>query len=149
VPVVREDRSKLDRLLKFLNAKQEIHVGILQKGDEQHNEEDLTIAALASIHEFGLGDQEERPFIRGWYDARKAELSKIAIARYQQAFIAGQDPKIISQQLATYFAADCQERMVNGWTYPDISDLTKDRKGSSTPLIDTNALRAHITGEAI
>jgi hypothetical protein len=144
---LRENRRGLDRLLRFMRAKQGIRVGILSKGS-QTEENGFKVADLAATHEFGLGNAIERPFIRGWYDANHTKLFNMATQRFQQGAIAGADPAQISGQLAVFFAADCQNRMVSGWTYPDISQETKDRKGSSTPLIDTSLMQTAIAGEA-
>jgi hypothetical protein len=145
---VREDRTRLDAFERFVKQKHEIRVGILDKGNATHEDDGFTIAYLASIHEFGLG-QIERSFIRGWYDARNLDLGKIAIEHYRNAIVASVDPATVLGQLAAKFAADCQARMVSGWSYPDISQETKDRKESSTPLIDTGVLKASITGMVV
>lgn len=143
---LKENRQGLDRLLLFMRSAQRIRVGILSKGS-QAEENGLKVIDLARIHEFGLGDAVERPFIRGWYDAEHTKLFNLATQRFQQGAAIGADPAQIAGQLAVFFASDCQNRMVSGWTYLDISQETKDRKGSSTPLIDTALMQTSIAGE--
>ena len=145
--MIRDDRTMLDRLLSAIAKKSEIQVGILDKGLGKHSDDEFTVARLAEIHEFGLG-VPQRSFIRGWYDARSKALTDAALGLYRSEYESTGAFESVPAKLSQAFAADCQNRVRSGWSYPDISDETKSRKESSTPLIDTGVLVASITGAA-
>lgn len=46
-------------------------------GGDAHGEGGLTVAELGSIHEFGLGDQPERSFIRATFDTKQKDYERL------------------------------------------------------------------------
>jgi hypothetical protein len=162
--IVRENSNVLRAFERQIARGFEIEVGILSKGTQKHaakaakavkltakkvekQAKELTIAYLASIHEFGLG-VEERSFIRGWFDAEQDAILKVITDRVLWALRKNKPLLLAAQQAAVKLAAMCQARMVGGWTYKDISDETKRRKKSNTPLIDTGVLKSAIAGDS-
>lgn len=119
-----------------------ITVGVhSDKGGDQHDG-GLTVAELASIHEFGLG-VPERSFIRGWFDENREKLPEAIRVELEQAIAEG-DPTLAFERLAVTIQGSIQQRISNGID-PELADETIIRKGSSTPLIDTEHLRSSVT----
>lgn len=108
--------------------------------------EGLTVAALAEIHEFGLG-VPERSFIRAWFDQNQAEISNKLRERFREAALGKITFDVAADQFALWCQASIQKRMAAG-IQPENAPSTVARKGSSKPLIDTGILRSSITAEA-
>ena len=104
-----------------------------------------TVVDVGSIHEFGLGDVPERSFIRRWADEDKEEL-RSGEKKLAQSIVKGQNTaEAALEKMGVLFAAKAQKFISDGRATPKLDDATKDRKGSSTPLIDTGQLRSSIT----
>lgn len=123
-------------------AKGRPHVDVGVMGEEArapHGEEGAaTLAEVASYNEFGLGTPE-RSFIRDWYDeflSKNRELVRMAMFRVAQGQLT---QKQALELLGQRFQADIQNRIRSGIAPPN-AEVTIDRKGSSTPLID----KAHL-----
>jgi len=165
--VLTDDSSKFARFLASMSGGIGVDVGILEKGTTKHPRkprksasartkarhaaivkrmQNNTIAGIAAVHEFGLG-QKRRSFIRDWAEAERDESCALIADRLAWCMKNDKPPLLGAEQAAVKLAAACQMRMVKGWTYPDISDETKKRKGSSTPLIDLGLLKSAIVGQ--
>lgn len=133
----------------------ELRVGVLEVnanggpagGDAHDNHSGLTIADLANIHEFGLG-VPERSFVRAWVDSNTEQINAKAAEIFPKALSGEITWQQAGDQLALWAGAEVQKYISDGNVQPPDADETKRRKGSSTPLIDTNLLRSAITGDA-
>lgn len=137
------------RLLEniYRGEKPKINVGILAKdGAKQHEEgSELTIADIAAIHEYGLGDAQERSFLRAWFDAYQPQI-KEAIKRQMQAVVSGKLDKYKAlEQLGAWMSGQIQQFMAANMVKPPTSEETNKRKGSSVTLIDQGILRSSIS----
>jgi len=103
----------------------------------------LSVAAIASFHEFGMGNNPERSFLRAWFDEKKAKLqdqmTKSEVAVYKGMVTQEQ----ALERLGLRFAAEVQAKIVGGIP-PALDPATIERKGSSTPLVDTGHLKSSI-----
>lgn len=143
------DRDRGYRLLvkrtsRAARGRPHVDVGVMgDEAREPHGEGGPSLAAVASFNEFGFG-VPERSFIRAWYDEF---LSKNrALVRHTMAqVVAG---RMTQQQalelLGQRFQADIQNRIRSGIAPPN-AEVTIDRKGSSTPLIDKAQLIGGVT----
>lgn len=119
-----------------------------------HQGTHLTVAQLATIHEFGKVIHQprmgrtivipERSFLR-----KTVDMYRDAIARRQvllsQGFILGKFELTGAMELlGMYVVGLIKQRIANGIAPPN-SPWTIARKGSSKPLIDTGQLRNSIT----
>lgn len=104
----------------------------------------LTVLEIATIHEFGLGHNPERSFIRAWFDEKKDE-NELLMKKVAEQYLAG---KITREQgldlLGVRFVGSIQKR-IRDRIEPPLASSTEKRKGSSVPLIDTGQLRSSIT----
>jgi hypothetical protein len=113
----------------------------------------ITVAELATIHEFGLG-VPERSFIRSYFDANTERVRGMLFTLMQKEImrtIKSGQPFTDRQRLAVLdklglaMQREIQARIANSEILPPLDSKTIDRKGSSTPLIDTGQLRSSIT----
>jgi hypothetical protein len=102
----------------------------------------LTVADVASFNEFGIG-VPERSFIRAYVDENQPQLIQRlrAIAR---AVAKGKPLEPGLEQFGALVVGEIQRRISAGIA-PENHPDTIERKGSSTPLIDTGQLRSSIT----
>lgn len=115
---------------------------------------------VATTHELGLilrhpgvGDGEaydipipERSFIRGTIDARRNQIRKTA-KRLGEAILHGRmDTRRALQLLGVFVEGEIKSRISRGIP-PPLKQATIDRKGSSTPLINTGQLRASVESQ--
>jgi hypothetical protein len=116
----------------------------------------ITVAELAAIHEFGLGNVPERSFIRSFFDGHEKEISAMFLrlmkAEMLRAIrtgkpIADNAKRKILEKIGLWMVREIQMRIANGDITPPLDSKTVERKGSSTPLIDTGQLRSSITHE--
>jgi hypothetical protein len=122
---------------------QRIHVGI-QGSQAAADHGGLTTAEVASFHEFGLGNNPERSWLRGWFDEKK-ETNRQAMVEHAKAVVKGKlQPNQMMERLGQKFVGEIQERISAGIP-PELKAATIRRKGSSTPLIDTGQLRTAVT----
>lgn len=132
--------------LKLLSST-EVTVGIHEsEGSQQHDGADLTVRELAEIHEFGQG-VPERSFIRAWHDANADEARKVLRDQLRVAVKRREPLQVGLERFALWAQADVQKFISAGNVKPELADSTKDRKGSSIPLIDTGVLRSAILGK--
>ena len=123
-----------------------VKVGMLAKAQEPHEGGgDLTVADIGTIHEFGLGVQQ-RSFIRGWYDENQEENKRIVSVLQKQVLRGEVTQPVALNRFGLKCVGDIQRRIVAG-IEPPLAQSTIDKKGSSTPLVDTGQLRASISHE--
>lgn len=147
-----QDRGAREVVRRMADAgKQVVKVGIFgdaaSETKEGRDETGLaTNVEVASFHEFGLGNNPERSFIRATVDDSLEEIKelqrKVGKGILQRRFSEAQGLGIIG----AFVQAEIQKRIQAGIP-PDLTDATKDRKGSSTPLIDTGQLIQSIAWE--
>jgi phage gpG-like protein len=102
-----------------------------------------TVVEIATIHEFGLGNNPRRSFIADGYDESIDEAKR----RLKKAGIRiadGANPIVEAERFGLWAAGEYQERMARGIP-PALKPATIARKGSDKPLIDTGQLRSSIT----
>jgi phage gpG-like protein len=134
------------------------HVGILASkgGNDFHkasldaNNSKITLLELAAIHEFGspAANIPERSFLRSAFNdpEGKKEL-KALYAKLAKAVVSGRmSAEKAIELLGMKMAAMVKNRIVQG-VWPPNRPTTVERKGSSTPLVDTGQLYGAITYE--
>jgi hypothetical protein len=104
----------------------------------------LTVVEIANFHEFGLGRNPERSFLRETVDQNRSKYVKITEAFKKEIFggklTTGQALGMLGEKIKS----DVQQRITDGIA-PALSPETIERKGSDVPLIDTGQLRQSIT----
>jgi hypothetical protein len=103
----------------------------------------LTVADIATVHEYGLGTSPERSFIRAWADEQDTKnrqtLAAIGKAVVQGKFTAEQG----LERAGLRFVGEVQKR-IKGGIAPPLMARTIARKKSSTPLINKGQLWSSI-----
>jgi hypothetical protein len=124
----------------------EVVVGIPAKEGDQIYENGAPLIKIASAHEFGTDDGRipSRSFLRDTFDINRAKYAKMQDEAAEQV-VKGKDPRAALFRLSQEGRNDVIER-INAGIDPPLKDATKDRKGSSLPLVDKGVLRASITG---
>jgi hypothetical protein len=139
-------KSKLpefnDRVKDMANS--HVKIGILEEaGAHQGDGEVLTVADVASFHEFGTENAPERSFIRATINEQRDDLKTLS-KKLQAAILTG---KMSAKQALGLMGEKMQAEMINKINEgiePELDPKTIKRKGSSTPLIDTGQLKQSI-----
>jgi hypothetical protein len=144
---VKGDFKNLNKLAKELSKKYYVDVGIIGAGSY---EDGATIAGIGAVHEFGsytLGIPE-RSFIRMPIEKQTSQIEKDTKSESKDLLGKG-DIKGVFQILGIACENAIQEAFETGGfgTWPDITDVTKQKKGSSAILIDDGTLRKSITSK--
>lgn len=138
--------KELEQRLNALSSTAHVLVGVQgASGDAQHRDSEMTVAELASIHEFGLG-VPERSFLRSTMDENEGQLLRLA-SQLGQGVI---DGKFSQQQALGLLGTKAQGLVVEKIREhidPPNAPSTVKQKGSSTPLIDSAQLVQAITYE--
>lgn len=104
----------------------------------------VSIVDLGAIHEFGLGDNPERSWLRGWFDenlpALEADIRNVS----RQVLLGRMTTEHGLDLLGQKYVGQIQKRMAESIP-PPLKPATIRRKGSSTTLIDTGQLRSSIS----
>lgn len=142
------DRQKIDEALKKLentlkDSDKVVLVGV-PKGAGVY-EDGLTIATIAAVNEFGTADGHipARPFLRpGVEDGAEAYLR--LVEKEMPDVLSGKNPmdRLLSR-LGAVAVGNVQKKIVDG-PFEANAESTIKAKGSSSPLIDTGALRQSI-----
>ena len=122
-------------------APQHVDVGIL--GEDAHGSGELSVAALAAIHEFGLG-VPRRSFIADFVTENEDKLKRLIQSKVQAVAQRKKTRAQVLKELGAEIQGMIQARIANGIP-PALAPSTIAQKGSSTPLIDTGQLRSSIT----
>lgn len=135
------------RSLPLTKAVLDITVGVHADDGAQGHSEGMSVADIASIHEFGApaAGIPMRSFIRGWWD-ESSDFIRDTLKRELTA--AAQGKRTVDQALeraALIFEGAVKQRIARNIP-PPLAPATIARKGSSVALIDTGQLRAAIRG---
>jgi len=105
-----------------------------------------TVAQVGAQHEYGAG-VPRRSFLRTPFTAKKDELSTAIAKQFEDVFKSGKSAEqalgLIGTVAVNISKGAFTTRGYGEWT--DISQATKEAKGSSQVLIDTGTLRNSIT----
>jgi len=128
-------------------ASASVRVGVIgSKADNAHQGSALTVADVATFHEFGLG-VPPRSFIADYVDEDESSI-KVRIEKIPPAVVKGADLTQQLDRLGLWLTGQMKLRIRAG-IEPPLSPATIRRKGSSKPLIDTGQLWSSITHEVV
>lgn len=138
--------ADFEKRINALSSTAHVLVGVQGgAGDAQHRDSEMTVAELASIHEFGLG-VPERSFLRSTMDENEGALLRLA-ARLGQGVIDGAFTQPQALGLLGEHATGLVVEKIRSHIPPPNAPSTIAGKGSSTPLIDSAQLVQAITHE--
>lgn len=102
------------------------------------------LVTIASTHEFGSKKRNipERPFVSTAYDEN---ISGLAIQKKKayELILKGRSLSFALGRLGEWFVSKVKRKITQG-PHKDLSEITKARKGSTRPLIDTGQMRASV-----
>lgn len=142
----------VDLLTKELAAEPHVLVGVREAAgaheDEDGNSGELTIAAVALFNEYGTtnGVVPERSFLRSTVDTNRARYLKLLGVGVGAAIDGTRSMDQSFDLVGIKAVGDIQQAIADG-IEPENADSTVERKGSSTPLIDSGQLRQAIDYE--
>jgi len=135
-------------MAQFQKARQKpgVKVGVL--ADAGADDEGTDLLLIAAANELGTGDGRipARPFIRGAFDEKQAELFKTQ----ERLWALVQSGRITLDQALGLLGEEHQgqiQEFMTALSDPPNADSTVERKGSSNPLIDSGRLRASVRWE--
>lgn len=137
--------NKLVKKLGLLGNKR-VKVGVLEEtgGNANHPNSNISFIELAAVHEFGSEKAgiPERSFIRSTSERPDVIAGYKALAAVETAAVVrGKSVETALNVLGEYLADETRNTITSGKTSgPPLKQETIDRKGSSTPLLDTGAL---------
>lgn len=144
---VRVVDNGANKVLRLGRRKVAVRVGVLgskagaKKGD-------VTVAQVAEWAEFGIG-QPERSWLRGWIDAHESEIQARIDKEYSEVIRGKRSEDQALNRIGLWLQGQIQLNIADfpGNGFEPNADSTIERKGSSTPLIDTGQLRSSISYE--
>ena len=138
-------KALTEAVFDFSREQPVVTVGIHERqGAAAHGKKKLI--DIANINEFGTDDGHvpARSFIRAWFDEAEPKL-RTELIGLMRSVLAGKKTKAeILNILGQAAVGQVQERISNQIPPPNAEETIK-RKGSSTPLIDSGALRSAVT----
>ena len=127
-----------------------IEAGILEEEGQQikTGTVDSTVAEVATVHEFGAPDKNipARSFLRSTVDEHLGYYPEIAAA--VNSVISGAATIAAMATVGEKVEKDIVDKIEKG-IGPSLSPITVQRKGHSTPLIDTEQLINSISSKVI
>ena len=145
-------RALLSRVLSLEKAPPSIAVGILARDASKPDSGGVTVLDVGTWNEFGTVNADgsvrvpARSFIRAWADENQKTARKILTGLMKQVITGKLTEAQALEQFGLWAKGAIQQRMARGVPPPN-AQSTIDRKGSSTPLIDTGVLRSSIDFE--
>lgn len=144
VKIVDRDHG-YKRTLNALGPLGRVTLGVMgEKGDAQHKGSEITVAEVGLIHELGLG-VPERSWLRAWIDENRQVILADSRDAIQQVIFGKLTKEKALDVLGVKWSASIKARITAGQIEPPLADSTKERKGSSVPLIDTAQFLSAIT----
>lgn len=129
-------------------GKLEVAVGVLEEkgAAPKRGAADMTVLMVATIHEFGApaAGIPQRSFVRAYVDEHRDQIRAWQREILTPVFAGKVTATQALNRLGAKISGGIQARISAGIP-PALAQETVDRKGSSTPLIDTGQLRASIT----
>ncbi len=124
-----------------------VKIGVLgDKADEPKTDHDgnetpgaLTVAEVATFHEFGTVNIPQRSFLRGTLDAHRSEFNQATVSIFKKITRGEINVEKGLRILGELIQSKVVARIRAGIS-PALKQSTIDRKGSSKPLIDTGQL---------
>src|SRR5690606_16993462 len=119
-----------------------VKVGFLEggAGDKPHEEsDDLTVAQVAVVNEFGLGNAPERPFMRTTAKALLPKMARLS-SKLLSAVIAGKGTIDQALDVMGLTAQKDLKKAIVDWKEPPNAPATIRAKGANNPLIDTSQM---------
>lgn len=109
----------------------------------------FTVVDNGIVHEFGAGNVPERSFLRAPFTIKKSEINKAIEKQFANVGSGRTDADTALNLIGVVARNISVEAFDNGGygTWPDITQDTKDAKGSSAILIAIGLLRGSITWE--
>ena len=136
--------NALLKRMRDARAPRAVTIGVhAEEGTAPHGE--ATLLDVAAFHEFGTERTPRRSFIADWSDENE-QKNRERLSLIGAAVLTGKLPSV-EVGLARFGllgVADVQKRMVAGIA-PPLAEVTVERKGSSTPLIETGQLKSAVT----
>jgi len=131
--------------LTDLMKKHVITIGIHDK-DSSRDGGDLPNAQIGYIHEWGLGNNPKRSFLRSTADEKRDSWLKLLERAFKKVAHRQMSARTAFELIGNKAAHDVVMK-INSNIPPELSEATKDRKGKSTALIDTGQLKNSIDFE--
>lgn len=150
----REYRELMRRLepLKAGAAGPHAKVGILAASSQPHQGSDMSLVEIAAVHEFGspAANIPERSFIRGTFEERDVADALARLTTQLARAIVARKIEVAAalERLGQWGAAQVKAR-IKRHIPPPLKPQTIERKGSSTPLVDTGQLINAVTYEVV
>lgn len=138
--------SYLDNLRKAQNSYVAVGLPNEKVGGKVYGD-GMTVMRIGAIHEYGLGYNPQRSFLRAPFISKKAEIADFIGSQFEQVLKEGKSADqalgLIGAKATNIVKGAFTSRGYGQW--PDIEQATKESKGSSQVLIDTGILRGSIT----
>lgn len=147
---IRDTDKGYADLIKRLNElrKCDVFVGITEEaGLHEKATKDakrpVMVLEVATWNEYGLG-VPERPFMRGWFDSTRAKNADTIRIVWQEVIARRITPAVGAERIGQQFQKEAQDYLETG-PFTPLAPSTVQRKGHSTPLIETGQMRASLT----
>lgn len=143
------DDRKWQALKRQIPAIRSAAVTVGIQSDAGADESGTPLASIAFWNEQGTngggwgGPIPERPFMRDTADQQNDKWSRVANAMISSILAGKRDPQAAFSLLGEVAEKDIKAAITSG-AWVANSPVTVELKGSSTPLIDTNAMRQAI-----
>lgn len=144
VRITDKNPEALRELGNRLKSTRRVRVGVQGSEASRPHGGKATVADIGAIHEFGLGNNPVRSWLRGWYDENESKIAEDIRNGFRKVIAGDISIDTLCEALGLRFVSGIQERISAGIA-PPLSPETIARKESSTPLIDTNLFRSSIT----
>lgn len=134
-----QDRGYNKLVRNMLKRMPVITVGVHgDEGGAGHG--NTTVADIATIHEFGLGNHPERSFIRAWFDSNRNDNNEILRKVAQAAVKSGTSPETAAERAALALENSAKGFIQGG-------SVTPETEKEGTTLIETAQLVTSIRGK--
>lgn len=134
----RRTRGGFEAVKKRHTTPGTVDIGVIDAGTHDESEEDLTVATIAYLNEFGIG-VPERPFFRWVTKAKKKEILELTEKLHHKITL-GETSVKQALGLLGEFVQDLVRQRIVDLRQPSNSPETERLKGSSNPLIDTGQM---------
>lgn len=134
---------------RALDKLKDVIVGVLSgTGEHVNSDHGQTVAEIAWWNEFGTKRNPARPFLRPAIRENKLAISRLIKKLYKLVIENKIEPRRAEKLLALKVQTLIQKKITTLQSPPN-APMTVERKGSSSPLIDTGQLRQSISWDTV
>ncbi|MCK4521418.1 MAG: hypothetical protein KAU20_02505 [Nanoarchaeota archaeon] len=138
---IKREVKKLDGAYTKIGLPENAQVGQPQSIGSGHPPADQMsdLVVIGAVHEYGSKIVPERSFLRSTTDEQRVKIARLQDKALDKMYLGEINAKTAIGLLGEFMTTKVKQKIV-ALKFPPLAAITKKRKGSTNPLIDTGQM---------